>query len=210
MNDKRTWFEKILRAFDYVFQLRLPDRKFDEELISHISEVRTRLESVHENLPQLYSERMEWARHFNEMVWSIGTIMLPLSFAGFAVDYVESGAASSGGPSINVVSEAKEVKWTRLGFVAAASIGLLIFWIRLGDWHRRLWVREFVLTDQIEYLWRWRDLPVYAVGRDVDGPSPSSHLLSRMYLRDEGNKTRFLIARLGIIAWIVYCLSYLV
>lgn len=94
-----------------------------------------RLKTVQSNQPDVisgvYSEQMEWARHFNELIWMIGSILVPVSLGGFA---------------LTLNNEA--LVWTAL-----ASSGLLFFWGLLAEWHRRLWTRCFELTGIIEELW---------------------------------------------------------
>lgn len=98
----------------------------------------TRVEEVLKKRPDavtvLYAEQMEWARHFNELIWTIGTILVPASLAGFAIELQASTAS-----------------WTGI-----ASCGLLLFWGLLGSWHRTLWGRAFEVTGLIEEKWGLR------------------------------------------------------
>jgi len=115
--------------------------KGDElKLTAVVERLRTLYKDHPDMLASVYSEQMEWARHYNELIWTIGTILVPVSFAALAINFDKQ-------PEIE-------------RFAAFASCGILTFWGLLTEWHRRLWSRCFELTGLIEELWGIREKAV--------------------------------------------------
>jgi hypothetical protein len=157
-----------------------PSRPSETEWLHVVQE---RLQSRPEKLEVLYNQNMEWARHFNGLIWTISSILLPISFAGFAVNFREDTG------SIN-----KEA----LTFVAIASVLLLLFWGLLSSWHRRLWERAFTLTGMIEKIWGYHDQNDACTAKTL-----CRHILADLTPRDKGAWIRWSIVYLGMALWLV-------
>lgn len=126
-----------------------------------------------ENLRILYSVQSEWIRHYNNMSWGIGAVLVPLSFSGFALTF-----QSDKNP---------------IFFVAIASIFLLICWQLIISWQRRLWKRCLSLTSIIEEIW---DI------REKSFETTTALLFKSIGKKDYGASIRLLIVCIGSLLWI--------
>jgi hypothetical protein len=147
----------------------------EDTLRSVMDQLRTAGKGFPDGLVSLYSEQMEWARHYNELIWMIGTILVPVSFAGLALKFED--------PVIET--------WTALG-----SSGILWFWGYLAEWHRRLVSRCFELTGMIEEEWGIRKKAFTAGDR-------TRHLLYFRTRYDWGYYLRWGLVIAGIMLWTV-------
>ena len=132
-----------------------------------------------ENLGDLYTDQMQWARHFNDLIWKIAAILVPVSFAGFALTFEDKNG---------------ELQSTALVFTSLGSSGLLLFWCLFAEWHRHLWKRTFTLTGLIEEQWHLRQ-------PSDDRASLRSHLLDFLTPVDYGHYLRWSLLSAGFIGW---------
>jgi hypothetical protein len=123
---------------------------------SHITDLRAAAAAVaqanKENLSVVYVQQMEWARHYNQLIWIIGAILLPASLAGLVGKYRSENT--------------QEFDWITYVAIGLSSVVAIIAWGLLAEWHRRLWGRAFALTGLIEREWKLR--PTEAALVDID------------------------------------------
>lgn len=154
--------------------IQTSEKSIHEELTAVINRVNQVQQQSPDAISTVYSEQMEWARHFNELIWTIGSILVPVSLAGFALTL-----------------EAETLVWTAL-----ASSGLLFFWGLFAEWHRRLWIRCFELTGIIEQKWGLRI-------SSTDVGERTRHLLYFRTPYDWGFYLRWGLVLVGILSWTI-------
>lgn len=130
------------------------------------------------NLEQIYCDQMEWARHFNELIWHTAAILIPVTFAGIALSYQNNGT----------LDEATLVT------TAFGSSIVLAYWALFASWHRRLWQRAFRLAGLIECAWHLRPA-------DQSPEKLHAHLLAHLTPIDWGLYLRWILVSLGFAAW---------
>ncbi|WP_093558926.1 hypothetical protein [Pseudoduganella namucuonensis] len=139
-----------------------------------------------EELRLLYTQRHEWARHYNGLIWSITAILLPVALGGLVLPFRNDDG---------------DLHKAALISAAVGSSLLLIFWNVICDSQRQLWEREFRIISIIEGVWSARTMP-------QDSSEYGRHLLSSKksgYIKRMRNG----IAVLGVIIWIVRVLAEL-
>lgn len=154
--------------------IRTPEKPVDEKLTEVIKRVNQVQQQSSDAISTVYSEQMEWARHFNELIWTIGSILVPVSLAGFALTL-----------------DSETLVWTAL-----ASSGLLFFWGLFAEWHRRLWIRSFELTGIIEEKWGLRI-------SSTDTGERTRHLLYFRTPIDWGFYLRWGLILVGLLSWTI-------
>lgn len=155
---------------------RLPDPSIEQQFDEVMRRLETLKASDKDFLATVYSEQMEWARDFNELIWTIGAILIPASLAGLALSF----------------SNEKET----LVVIALASSGLLWFWLWFAEWHRKLWRRSFTLAGMIEEQLGLR-------GPSKKRVEVEKHLLVFLTPTDRGFFLRWILVVVGIGAWSV-------
>jgi hypothetical protein len=137
----------------------------------------------------VYTEAMEFSRFHNGLVWQVSSIFVPFSIAGFAVDFTNEN---------NVAQPMK------LLFVAGGSIGVMLFWTVLAEWHRWLWVHSFYCAACIEHGWGYRQhAPAKPKLGSLAPPSLFGLRVRSFRGWDLGRLTRWFIAGLIILAWLL-------
>lgn len=136
-----------------------------------------------------YTEMMEFSRFHNGLVWQVSSIFVPFSIAGFAVDF----RSGSGEPQA-----------LKLWFVAGGSIGVMLVWTMLAEWHRWLWVHSMYSAGCIEHVWGYRRHPPAKPALNNWAPPSLLGLRVRSFMGwDLGRLTRWCIAALVILAWVL-------
>lgn len=118
------------------------ERPVADSLSLNLDAVKRRLKDCPDKLEILYVQQMEWARHFNNLIWAIAGVLIPVSLAGFALSFRGDDG---------------QIDKATLVATSLASSALLLFWLFLAEWHRRLWRTAFTLTGLIEEVWGYRD-----------------------------------------------------
>ncbi|MBC9178634.1 hypothetical protein [Pseudoroseomonas ludipueritiae] len=132
---------------------------------------------------------MEFSRFHNGLVWQVSSIFVPFSIAGFAVDFRND----NGDPQV-----------LKLYFVAGGSIGVMLAWTILAEWHRWLWVHSMYSAACIEHVWGYRTAPPAKPALNNWEPPSLLGLQVRSFMgRDLGRLTRWCIAGLVIFAWVL-------
>ncbi len=93
-----------------------------------------------ENKPHInviYEQHMEWARHFDNLIWISFSIIAPLSLAG--------------------LTQYDEASPVGLAIIGIGSIVLITGWHLIAEGQRRNWRDRFRVTDAIERHWLLRD-----------------------------------------------------
>jgi hypothetical protein len=132
-----------------------------------------------EELRLLYTQKQEWARHYNGLIWSVTAILLPVALGGLALSFR---------------NEAGQLQIATLCFAAFGSSLLLYFWSVICNRHRELWEREFKTIHLIEAAWGLRSMPA---GLDESGDPPLSAGSGRI------KRFRIGIAWGGVALWVI-------
>jgi hypothetical protein len=131
-------------------------------------------------LETVYAEQMGWARHFNELIWTVGSIVIPASLAGLTFDFKNDA---------NVLDE------TTLAMTAIGSSLLLLFFLLFAEWHRKLWRRSYALAGLVEVEWGLRE-KTKQLPADLD-----RHILSQLTPMDWGLHLRRGLVWFGSLIW---------
>jgi hypothetical protein len=148
---------------------------------TQLRQVMSRLNGASEDvLSTVYVDQMKWARHYNEINWRVGAILIPAALAGLVLSF----------KSDKVLDE--------MSFVMAAigSSALLFFFLLISEWHRKLWHRSLTLAGVIEVTWKLKDASTKPAELD-------QHLLHLLTPTDYGYYLRWVLCIVGISAWIV-------
>jgi len=123
-------------------------------------------------LPEVYAAQMEWVRHYNNLIWSIGAIMMPFSFGGLAISYR---------------TDHGDINFILMFSVAIGSMLLMLFWYLFSEWHRKLWSRNLFIANLIEAVWEYRDPPTLG---STFSDQPAAHFLPELLEKDHGRLLR--------------------
>jgi hypothetical protein len=176
--------------------------RLNDDLVKLLTRYR---EELKDSNPLLFvlTQGNDWARHYNGLIWQIGSVILPFAFAGLALDFH---------------NDKGNLKLLQLLTVASASIFLLILWFGLSEWLRNsrihvTSVTDFIVTNLEESLRpalnasekpeRLLRVAFLAFDKNFRDRDPPSHFGSRLPGPDRGLKIRCYIYICAIGIWAV-------